>query len=117
MEIPAKSVLGFGIWALFSGLGLLVMPQTLVGIVGLVLAEPVYARIIGFILIEIGILYVWLAINNITAAFTVTVYIRIIPVMMLTIFVVTGMGPWQLILFAIVDVLSAMHTWWSLKKR
>lgn len=116
MSPAAKSVWAFGAWGIGAGLGLLLIPTLLLSIVRLEVAEPVFIRVIGFILIEIGIAYIYLARQNITGFFDLSVKIRIIPVIALTTFVVSGMGPWQLILFAIVDALSALHTWWCLRQ-
>lgn len=116
MSAAAKSVYLFGLWAIVAGWGLLLAPVQILGIVQLTVAEPVYIRIIGFILVEIGILYLWVARLKVEAIFPLTIKIRMIPVVALTVFFVLKWAPWQVLLFAVVDALSALHTWFALKK-
>ncbi|MEL6435619.1 MAG: hypothetical protein AAFP99_02375 [Pseudomonadota bacterium] len=116
MSATEKSVLGFGLYAVISGLGLFLIPDLLLSILRVEVAETVWIRIIGFMLFEIGLVYIWAVRAKVREVFEFSVYIRIVPVTCLVLLVVLAGAPFQVLLFAFVDAASALHTWVSLKR-
>lgn len=110
MTPAAISLLVYGIYLLANGVGLLCAPNLPLALLGLPPTEEPWVRVLGLVAGEIGFYFVFAARKDVSALFQATVYARGAAVLVFIALVVLKLGPVQLLLFAAVDVLSAIWT-------
>lgn len=95
---------------------LLFIPNVLLGLFGLGETREVWIRIIGMLVLFLGVFYVRMAQeNNIRFAET-TVYLRACVMIFFAVFVALNFAPPSLLFFALVDMIGAAWTWYALQK-
>ncbi len=99
-----------------TGISLIFMPNTLLGLFGLDPTTEVWIRVLGIIVFTLAILYY--GINNFGNKEVVkfTVYGRLFAATGIIILALMGFSKMTLILFAGVDIATAIWTWMELKK-
>lgn len=115
MSKAAKSVFVFGIYLLLSGLGFLLDPNTVLGLLGFPVANEVWVHVTGMLLLIVGYYYIQTARSGITVFFHFTVHARLTVIVFLTAFVLVGLAPPVLIGFGVIDLLAAVWTAVALK--
>lgn len=110
MNKAAKSVFLFGIYILFVGSVLMIIPNTLLAISGLEPASDVWVRVTGMLIAILGFYYTLCAKQEVTYFFKLSVIGRIVPSVVFTIFVLLGFAKWPLILFSTIDISCAIWT-------
>ena len=113
---PARrSVVVFGVYLLALALALLVTPNMVLAIFAIPATQEVWIRVVGMLVGFLGYYYVRYGAGGARSFLEMTVQVRLsVPVFFLA-FVLLASAPWQLMLFAVFDIVGAGWTWWSLQ--
>jgi hypothetical protein len=114
MSRAAKSVLAFSIVFINGGLGLLLAPQFVSSFLGFSFTELLFPRFLGMTMLVLAYYYVRAAWSGLTEFFKWTVHMRLMGVTFYIAFVVFGIAPITVFGFALMDLLGALWTKWSL---
>src|SRR5215210_5753559 len=116
MSRAAKSLFVFGIYLCGLGLILLLVPNLILQVFGVPPTNEVWIRINGMFVLCLSFYYVQAARNELTVFIRWTVWMRIAVIIYLAAFVLLVSAPKALLLFGLIDLLSAIWTWLALKK-
>jgi hypothetical protein len=111
----ALTVRVFGIYLLVLGAWLLVAPNALLALFGMAPTTEVWIRVVGMLVGFLGVYYVRAAAANLTRFFAWTVPVRLSVPVFFGAFVLLGLAPPVLLLFAVVDAAAALWTWRALR--
>jgi hypothetical protein len=115
MTLSARSLRVFAIYLGLLALALLVVPNVLLSAFGLPATSEVWIRVVGMLVALLGVYYWVGAASGFVPFFQATILARLsVPVFFL-IFVLSAWVEWPLLLFAVLDVLGAVWTWWDLR--
>ena len=115
MSKAARSLFVFGIYLIVIGLGFLVMPNTPLALFGFPPTSEVWIRVMAVLLLILAVYYIYAAKNELTGFIRVTVFTRASVTVFFVAFVLLNMALPSLLLFAAVDLLAAIWTWYSLR--
>ena len=115
MSRAATSLFVFGIYLLGLGLILLLVPNLILKFFGAPPTNEVWIRINGMFVLCLSFFYVQAARNNLTIFIRWTVLARIAVIFFFAAFVLLVSAPKALLLFGLIDLLSAIWTWRALK--
>ncbi len=115
MSNAARSVYVFGVYLLLLGLVLVLVPNLLLGMFFLPSTTEVWIRVVGMLILFLGIYYVQAARHALTDFFPWTVYVRSTVIVFFAAFVLLGLAPAPLILFGVFDLLGAIWTGMALR--
>ncbi len=110
-----QSLRWFGWYAVGTGLLAALTPNLLLSIFGLPASNEVWLRVAGMLLGFIGILHLNVSPINLQRYALTTVILRLSVPLIFGWWVITGLAPWQLLLFAGADVVGAIATLWGLR--
>lgn len=113
MTKAARSVFIFGIYLVFLGGALVVIPNVLLNVFGVPTTDEVWIRVAGVLALLVGYFYIQSAKNNIKEIFPLTVHARCAVMFFFAAFVMLKLVSPVLILFGAVDMCGAM---WTLKE-
>ena len=116
MQKTYKSLYGQLAYALFSGLQLLFIPNTLLAMFGLPLTNELWIRVLGMVVLAISFYYYAMIHHGTPQVVRATVYGRLFFCAGLIAFVLLGMGDKPLIIFAVIEIGLALWTWQEVKK-
>ncbi|MEP6901316.1 MAG: hypothetical protein ABJA66_06170 [Actinomycetota bacterium] len=116
MSRAAKSLFVFGIYLCGLGFSLLFVPNLILQFFGVPPTNEVWIRINGMFMLCLSFYYVLSARNELTNFIRWTVWGRIAVIFYFTSFVLLVSAPKALLLFGLIDLLSAIWTWLALKK-
>jgi hypothetical protein len=116
MSQAAKSLFVFGIYLCGLGLVLLLVPNLILHVFGAPLTHEVWIRINGMFVLCLSFYYVQVARNGLTIFIRWTVWMRVAVIIYFATFVLLVSAPKALLLFGLIDLLSAIWTWLALKK-
>ncbi len=116
MSQAAKSLFVFGIYLCGLGLILLLVPNLILQVFGVPPTNEVWIRINGMFVLCLSFYYVQTARNELTGFIRWTVWTRIAVIFYFAAFVLLVSAPKALLLFGLIDLLSAIWTWLALKK-
>jgi hypothetical protein len=116
MSPAAKSLFVFGIYLCGLGLILLLVPNLLLQLFGVPPTNEIWIRINGMFVLCLSFYYVQAARNELTMFIRWTVWTRVAVVFYFAAFVLLVSAPKALLLFGLIDLLSAIWTWLALKK-
>lgn len=116
MSRAAKSLFIFGIYLCGVGIALLLVPNLILQLFGLPTTGEVWIRINGMLLICLSFYYIQSARNDLTNFIRWTVLGRAAVIFYLAAFVLLVSAPKAILLFGLIDLLSAIWTWLALKK-
>jgi hypothetical protein len=116
MSKAARSLFVFGIYLIGLGLILLLMPNLLLQVFGAPPTNEVWIRINGMFVLCLSFYYVQAARNELTLLIRWTVWTRVAVIFFFAAFVLLVAAPKALLLFGVIDLLSAIWTWFALKK-
>jgi hypothetical protein len=106
-----KSIFFFSFWVLLCALALLVVPDRLVNLLGIVMPDTLVARIFGMVLLFMGYYYLRSGLDGTLFRFyRWTVQTRIAAMPIAVLFVLSGWANPFLILFVGVDLAGAIWT-------
>ena len=116
MSRAAKSLFVFGIYLCGLGLALLLVPNLLLRVFRAPLTYEVWIRIDGMFILCLSFFYLQAARHELTVFIRWTVWARIAVIFFLGTFVLLLSAPKPLLLFGLIDLLSAIWTLLALKK-
>jgi hypothetical protein len=116
MSRAAKSLFVFGIYLCGLGLILLLVPNLILQVFGLPTTGEVWIRINGMFALCLSFYYIQSARNDLTNFIRWTVWGRGAVIFYLAAFVLLVSAPKAILLFGLIDLLSAIWTWLALKK-
>lgn len=116
MSKPATSVFVFGIYLLAMGIGLILIPNTILNIFGFPGTNEIWIRVVAMLMIILAYYYILAAKAELTSFFYFTIPARIAGIFFFTGFVVLGLASPKLISFGLVDLISAIWTASALRK-
>ncbi|TWO69922.1 hypothetical protein FN976_16355 [Caenimonas sedimenti] len=115
MGHTAFTIKAFGIYVVVTGLGLLLAPNLMLGMLGVPEAREVWIRVLGSLAIVVGYYYIACAAGNAHAFFRATIPGRIAFFALGVGLVLLAGAPWTLILFGLADLAGAAWTWSALR--
>jgi len=116
MTSAARSIYVFGIYLIATGGFLMGAPNTFLSIFGIAPTTEPWIRIVGMLVMVIGMLDLACARTEQTGFFRATVYTRTFAFLTFVAFAVLGIAPPILILFGIIDEAGALWTFTALRK-
>lgn len=114
MSGARQSLVVWSIYVYVLGAVLLLIPNVLLGVFGIEETKEVWIRVVGVTVVALGVLYSGAVRSHTRQMYMAAVWDRYLAVVLLLILAVT-VGPWQLALFAVVDVIGATWTWMALR--
>ena len=117
MSKAAKSVFVFGIYLVVNGLGFLLIPNTMLGSLGVSSTNEPWIQVVGMLLLFLAYYYIMSARNELVILFRWSIYARSSVIIFFTAFVILGIAPAILIIFGAIDVLGAIWTTFALKTK
>lgn len=116
MSHAAKSLFVFGIYLCGLGLLLLLVPNMILRLFGAPPTNEVWIRINGMFVLCLSFYYVQAARHGLTAFIWWTVWARGAVIIYFAAFVLLVSAPKALLLFGLIDLLTAIWTWLALRK-
>jgi hypothetical protein len=111
MTYPAKTVLVFGIYLLGLGTALVLVPNLLLSLFQISATSEVWIRVVGMLVLELGVFYVAAARKNWQGFIALTVPMRLSVIVFFAAFVFLANAPTMLLLFGATDFAFAAWTW------
>jgi hypothetical protein len=115
MTPAARSLQVFGIYLLVLAVGLVLAPNALLALFGMPPTQEVWIRVLGLLVGIVGAYDVIMATRSLSSLYMPTVVARAIAFVLLSAFALLQIGPPQLALFAVIDLLGALWTWRALR--
>jgi len=115
MSNAARSIYVFGIYLIVIGGILMGSPNTLLSMLGIAPTSEPWIRIMGMLVMVIGMLDVACARTEQTGFFRATVYTRTLALICFVAFAAMGIAPSILILFGAIDAAGALWTYSALR--
>lgn len=117
MTAASRSIYYFGFYLLILGITLTVMPNILLTTFQLGETQEIWIRVLGVVVFNIGIYYVFMAPANHSLFLMLSVYTRLLILFWFVVFVILGWAQPQLILFGLVDGAGAAWTFFTMSKK
>jgi hypothetical protein len=117
MTAASKSLYYFGFYLLITGVTLTVVPNMLLSVFQIALATEVWIRVLGVVVFNVGLFYVFMAPTNNVLFLNLSVYARLCILVWFSIFVIIGLAPMQLLIFGLTDGAGAAWTYLTLRKK
>lgn len=115
MTPAARSLQIFGVYLLVLAAGLVLAPNALLALFGMPPTQEVWIRILGLLVGIVGAYYVIMAVRSLSPLYMPTVVARVFAFALLSAFALLQIGPPQLVLFGVIDLLGALWTWRALR--
>ena len=115
MSQAAFTVRAFGIYLIVLGIGLIVAPNLLLGLLFMPETGEVWIRVVGLLVLNIGIYYIYAAKCEAREFFRASVFTRTLVLAGFAAFALIGLAKPMLIGFGLVDFLGGLWTWRALK--
>ncbi len=116
MTAVAKSIYYFGIYLLILGITLTVFPNFMLSTFQIAETTEVWIRVLGAIVFNIGLYYIFMSPVNNPVFITLTIYTRALVLLWFVVFVAMDWASSRLILFGLVDVVGAGWTYFTARK-
>jgi hypothetical protein len=115
MSQAAFTVRVFGYYLLVLGAVLMLIPNMLLAVSLMPATNEVWIRVVGVLVFNIGIYYIYAAKAEATAFFRATILARAFVLVAFAVFAVLGLAKPILVLFGAVDFAGGLWTWKALK--
>jgi len=115
MSRSAISILVFGIYLVFLGALLVILPNPLLGLVSLPPVTDVYLRLAGMLILILAFYFIMAARSGFTPFFRWTIVARLAAGLFLTGFILAGLARPVILLFWLGDLAGLLWTWWALR--
>ena len=115
MTNSAKSLVPFGVYMLAVGLVMLVIPNSIITLVGFVEVDDVWVRVFGWMLMSGGFVYVRVGGTGNPVFGRASVLVRLPVVLVHLALVLLDLAPPMLIAFGVVDLAGALWTGLALR--
>lgn len=116
MTYPAKTLCVFGVYLLGLGLTLVFVPNLVLGAFGVPLSSEVWIRVVGMLVLFLGIIDIVAARGEWAAFFRLSVPLRGSVILFFGAFVAFAGAPAMLLLFGSADFLFALWTAQALRQ-
>jgi hypothetical protein len=116
MSTSAKTVLVFGVYLIGMGAGFVLMPNDLLGVLGLPATDEVWSRVVGMLALLLAFYYIQAARAGLRPFIQWTVYTRVAVFFFFAAFVFAGLAGPVLILLGAADLSTALWTAWALRR-
>ena len=116
MSKPARSIFVFGVYLAVLGVTLVTVPNLLLGLFGFAETREVWIRVMGMLVLILGVYDVQAARQEWDGFIRLSVPLRVSVPAFFGAFVVAGLAPPVLLLFAAVDFAAAAWTWLALRE-
>lgn len=115
MSNAARSIMVFGIYLLASGLSFVLIPNTILPLLGLAATPDVWIRVVGLLAAILGGYFLYSAYYDDRVFYRATIYARIVFFTGITAFVLLDLASPLLVVFGLIDLAGATWTWLSLR--
>lgn len=115
MSKAAFTIRAFGYYLLVLGVVLILVPNLLLSLSFMPPTSEVWIRVLGVVVFNVGVYYLYAARCEATALFRASIATRAFVFVAFTAFVLLGIAQPMLILFGAVDFLGGLWTWRALK--
>lgn len=115
MSRAALTIRVFGIYLIVLGVALVAVPNLLLGMFFMPATSEVWIRVVGLLVFNIGIYYIYAARCEATEFFRASVYTRSLVLVGFAIFAFAGLAEPMLVGFGAVDFLGGIWTWRALE--
>lgn len=105
----------FGFYLLALGVALVAIPNFILSLFLMPTTSEVWIRVVGLLVFNIGIYYIYAAKSEATAFFRASVYTRTLVLFGFSAFVLMGLAKPMLVGFGAVDFVGGLWTWRALK--
>ncbi len=117
MTNAGKSVYYFGFYLMILGITLTGFPNTLLSTFQIPETSEVWIRVVGILVFNIGLYYVFMAPTNNALFYTLTIYTRASILVWFIVFVLIGWAPTTLIVFGLADMAGAAWTFIAMRNK
>lgn len=111
MSTLGRSVFVFGCYMLVLGLGLLLVPNLLLGLLGFPPTDEVWIRVVGLLVLYLSVYYLYMGRSGHRPFIGLTVPIRLSVVLFFALFASLSLVSPTLVLLAVPDLCGALWTW------
>lgn len=115
MSYPAKTVFGFGLYMLLLCVPLLFAPNLLLELLGFAPTSEVWVRVLGQLVLYLGVYYVLAARWEARRFMAATVPVRLSVIVFFAAFVAAGLVPPMLLAMGVPDLIGGLWTWHALR--
>ena len=115
MSRAALSAFVWGVYLIIAGLGLLLMPNFVLPLLGFATTAEGWVRVLGLLASILGMYYIFSARWNIVPFFQLTVAGRLAFMAGCIGLVISGLMSLSLLIFGVLDTIGAIWTWLSLR--
>jgi len=115
MKKVATSLLVFGIYLIVNGLGLTIVPNLFLGLLGQPETSEPWIRVAGSLLLVVGYYYIQVARADLHTFYLWTVQARVVVFLLFIVFILLQWAPLTLALFAVIDLLGAIWTFFTVR--
>ncbi len=116
MHPATNSVKYFGLYAIVTGIGLVLVPGLVLAPLGIAAPTEVWIRVVGALAIPLGYYYWACGSAGLVAFFRATIPGRVVFAATTVLLIVAFSAPMQLLLFAAIDLAGAAWTFHGLRK-
>ncbi|MFP3881611.1 MAG: hypothetical protein ACLFWH_04740 [Actinomycetota bacterium] len=114
-----SAVRSLQVWTVYVfaiGISLLLVPNVILGLFRIPETDEVWIRVVGVVVIALGVLYWSMVQRDDSPGMLATVYERYFAAAAFVVLAFTT-GPWQLVLFGVIDFLGASWTLVALRSK
>jgi len=115
MTKPARTIAAFGLYLIVTGAILVCIPNVLLTVLRVELAEEPWIRVLGAVVAVLGFYYITAAKTELDSFFRATLWGRNVILVMFLTLVLLQVAPAQLVVFGVIDALGALWTWAALR--
>lgn len=115
MSKAAFTVKASCVYILALGLALVLVPNLVLSILRMAPTGEVWIRVLGVVIVNIGIFFWVAARTESVALFRTSVVVRPLALLWFGAFVLLGLAPTMLLLFGVIEAAGALWTWLALR--
>lgn len=115
MSKAAFTIRAFGTYLLVLGVALVAVPNLLLGLFLMPATSEVWIRVVGLLVFNIGVYYIYAAKSEAREFFRASVFTRTLVLVGFAAFALTGLAKPMLVGFGLVDFIGGIWTWRALK--
>ncbi len=116
MHPAANSIKYFGFYAMLTGVGLALAPALVLMPMGIAAPTEIWIRVVGVLALVVGYYYWACGSANLVAFFRASVRGRALFAVLMVLLILVFSAPWQLLIFAAIDLAGAAWTFQGLRK-
>ena len=116
MHPASNSVKYFGLYAIATGVGLVLAPALVLSPLGIAVPAEIWIRVVGALAIPLGYYYWVCGSSDVVAFFRASVHGRVVFAATIVLLIAAFSAPVQLLLFAAVDLAGATWTVLGLRR-